>query len=474
MYPLSDNDMDRLSREAAEQFDVEQSTSGWDRLEKKLDKELPREKERRRILWFFLLLLLLGGGTLSLILINDHQNTPLSKVNPVNPASGATQSQQETTPAAGQPSASTSSPATPEAPAAATFTESSTKKPVTAATPVIGKQDVVSEINEPATKSSSGAETNTTKKSFTRQPLRSGHAALAATLNITPKRKTGTKKTATAEPITDNSIADKNTATGNEVSGDNTVTPPGTINQQAATPAKPVEPAPADTLAAQKPSAPEKVAVVSTEKATRKQSPAATPSRWTIGTTLGADWSRIHGTGDKRMGYNAGILVFYNITKRLSVSTGALVTRKMYSALGKDFNPPKHYWTSYVKLESLDGYCQMIDIPLNIRYDLSAKGNNRWYASAGLSSYLMTSQFYNYYYYNNANQYTEKNWKNNANSEYWMGILNLSAGYERILNRKWSLQAEPFLKVPLKGVGFGKMDISTFGTLFTLRYHPKF
>lgn len=473
MYPLSDNDMDRLSREAAEQFDVEQSTSGWDRLEKKLDKELPREKERRRILWFFLLLLLLGGGTLSLILINDHQNTSLSKVHPVNPASGATQSQQETTPAAGQPSGAASSSANPEAPVAATHTESSTKNPVTAATPVTGKQDIVTVKDEITTKISSGTETNTTKKSITRQPFRSGNAASATTLNTTPLRKTGTKKTYTAEPATDNTTAEKNTASGNDVSGDNTVTTPVTINQQSANPAKPVEPAPADTLAAQKPAAPEKVAVVSTPKSPEK-SPAATPSRWAIGTTLGADWSRIHGTGDKRMGYNAGILVSYNITKRLSVSTGALVTRKMYSALGKDFNPPKHYWTSYVKLESLDGYCQMIDIPLNIRYDFSAKGNNRWYASAGLSSYLMTSQFYNYYYYNNANQYTEKSWKNNANSEYWMGILNLSAGYERILNRKWSLQAEPFLKVPLKGVGFGKMDISTFGTLFTLKYHPKF
>src|SRR5688572_10367045 len=64
MYPLNDKDLDRLSRDAAEHYDVESSASGWERLENKLDKELPvKEKGRRRFLfWLFFMALLTGGS----------------------------------------------------------------------------------------------------------------------------------------------------------------------------------------------------------------------------------------------------------------------------------------------------------------------------------------------------------------------------------------------------------------------------
>ncbi len=61
---LNDNDLDRLSREAADQYDVEQTTSGWEALEQRLDKELPQDRRRRRLLLWWLLagVLLLGGA----------------------------------------------------------------------------------------------------------------------------------------------------------------------------------------------------------------------------------------------------------------------------------------------------------------------------------------------------------------------------------------------------------------------------
>ena len=77
MHPLSDKDLDRLSREAADQFDVEQNTSGWDKLEQKLSKHMPEKgrKERRRFLFFIWLFVLLSGGGLVWMLTG---NTPQS------------------------------------------------------------------------------------------------------------------------------------------------------------------------------------------------------------------------------------------------------------------------------------------------------------------------------------------------------------------------------------------------------------
>src|SRR5258708_32580187 len=81
MYPLNDKDLDRLSREAAEQFDVESSATGWDLVENRLNHELPvkAEKERRRfLLWLFFIALMAGGG-LVYMLGGNKTNTSIAQ-----------------------------------------------------------------------------------------------------------------------------------------------------------------------------------------------------------------------------------------------------------------------------------------------------------------------------------------------------------------------------------------------------------
>src|ERR1044071_5702761 len=72
MYPLNDNDLDRLSREAAEHYDVESSASGWEVLENRLDRELPHkeDKDRRRFLFWLVFIAAITGGTLFWMLNN--------------------------------------------------------------------------------------------------------------------------------------------------------------------------------------------------------------------------------------------------------------------------------------------------------------------------------------------------------------------------------------------------------------------
>ncbi|HEY8898067.1 MAG TPA: hypothetical protein VIM79_24745, partial [Niastella sp.] len=79
MYPLHDKDLDRLSREAAEQFEVEPGVSGWEHLEKKLDRELPQKKDRRRFLFWLFFISVATGGTLVGILKNKVPATTLAK-----------------------------------------------------------------------------------------------------------------------------------------------------------------------------------------------------------------------------------------------------------------------------------------------------------------------------------------------------------------------------------------------------------
>ena len=85
MYPLSDKDLDRLSREAAEQYDVESSASGWEQVEKKLNKVMPEQKERkRRFAWLLLLLVFLAGSGLSGILYFSNRKASGESTNTTN------------------------------------------------------------------------------------------------------------------------------------------------------------------------------------------------------------------------------------------------------------------------------------------------------------------------------------------------------------------------------------------------------
>ena len=108
-------------------------------------------------------------------------------------------------------------------------------------------------------------------------------------------------------------------------------------------------------------------------------------------------------------------------------------------------------------------------------YVVSLNEKRRWFVSTGLSTYLMDTEDYLLYYGNNWNNYiTETPVNSDDNSNYIFSIVNLSAGMERSLSKRFSLQAEPYLKIPLKGLGMGSMRMTSYGILFTLKYKPQF
>jgi hypothetical protein len=176
-------------------------------------------------------------------------------------------------------------------------------------------------------------------------------------------------------------------------------------------------------------------------------------------------------THTQQPGTNLGLTVAYNISNRFAIQTGVLYTAKNYKSYGKDYHPPKGYWTDYVKLETVTAECNMWDIPLNLRYNLAPRKASNLFASAGLSSYLMQKEEYDYFYYYNGNA-VNRHRSYDSDSKHWFSVLNLSVAYERQVSKSFSLQAEPFFKQPLRGVGFGSVKLNTTGIYFTLKYRP--
>ena len=167
---------------------------------------------------------------------------------------------------------------------------------------------------------------------------------------------------------------------------------------------------------------------------------------------------------------NLGLTLEYRLGQRWRVATGLQRSNKDYYARRQDYD-----WTNYPRAQTRDfswveGQCTVLDIPLNLRYDAVVKGRARWFGAAGLSSFFMQRENYSYDYLENG---TYKLWVMpglvNAN-RHLFSILNLSAGYEYGLGTHWHLQAEPYVKVPLAGVGAGKVKLLSAGVYFGLKY----
>ena len=516
MYPLHDDDLDRMSREAAEHFEVEPGASGWTHLENRLDKELPQKKKRRRFLfWLFFITVTTGGALIGILKYtpvtplannapqvvtpadqhaplqnNDLENanttgTVISNQVPANHSTAGTPGQPSQTTIIQQPVTAKQEPITTATSQQTTTAGNKQSAPATVLATTPGKN-----ITKPAART-----TNTRLKPASKEPV--GDKAFdkaPLTLNyatITPgnpvkdristkpsKRKPGRQQRTTAsknnqylKPVPDNNIISDAKITADQ----NTNGEPVDNNKDQAT-AQTVRDIPVDSLKKNSTVAP--LVADSTQTAVQgavkkeagKKDKIKQPLEF--GLMAGPDISTVAFGALYKTGYNFGLQIGYRFSNRWSVNTGVIYTKKFYQAEGQYFHYKNPAWPS--DIDKAKGNCSMWEIPVNVRYDVSFNTKRRWFVSTGLSTYLMDKEDYIIYYKGASGNTYPVPLNTDSNSNYLFSIWNLSVGMERSLGKHFSIQAEPYLKVPLKGLGTGSMRLDSYGILFTLKYKPTF
>ncbi len=191
-----------------------------------------------------------------------------------------------------------------------------------------------------------------------------------------------------------------------------------------------------------------------------------------VSVSAGPDLSKVgDNTGEVRLAYGAGI--GYQISKRFSIRTGFYAGRKVYTADPDDYHPPTNFWGYYPNLENIEANCKVYDIPITVDYKISSNKKQSWFASAGVSSLLMKEETYDYYFKpNNSPTYLTYTKTIDNQNKHYFSVLNLSGGYTRVINKNISLQAEPYLKIALDGVGYGKVKLNSGGVLFSAVIKP--
>ncbi len=463
MYNLGDDkELDRLSREAAGNY-TPPSEANWQALSDELDIVMPVEKKKRRILFFWWLLpLLLIGGALTWWLLPENSSSAQPTMASLKELSTAT-AKNNTVLSGGDSSSQLSSP---------------------------NNQSAVTVIKQPA-KQEELPTTSTKNSTITSDVMNSmsqTKKTVTSSTNTSLNRKATRKSGDTKIIVTPNTQMDIGLSKQQNLTNNNNTTKLATpiTNTTSTDPVLVKEHITSEKTTVVLESAKEnnKTSLAKEEIKTESTSNTLTPvadeqpivtvkkipkSGFSFGILVGVDKSTVKFKYSNDAGFNAGVLGGYHINDTWSFHTGISYTRKNYKVAGEDFTAPKGTPISYYTLEDVTGYCSMWEIPLLVRYTVSRSAKKSVFLSTGLSSYFMNREDYDYFYYFNGQPVIRHGSPSTTNNPI-LSILHVSAGFEKKLSSNWTLQIEPYAKLPLGGVGFGDIRLSSFGLNFSAQF----
>ncbi|MET0391816.1 MAG: hypothetical protein ABW019_01690 [Chitinophagaceae bacterium] len=423
--------IDNKIRAAAAEHIHEPGENAWGRMEVLLDQHLPRRKKRRGLLFFLLLALLAAVPGFFLV----KKYTAGSRTSSVVQAG--------TLPASAVPQdhPGHASQSTPVLPDTSDLQPATAGKQLPASAGQTGTIRVTTIIQEPA-HSTGHRDRKENQHHGNRMP------ALPATGKDKP-----------LQPASSVQLSDPQVTAITNLS-----------NQEQP---KSVPAIPADSALTAAPAATDTALVIikeDTPDTIMQKSRPQTTGRISFILSAGPDISSVGGkTGQWKAQY--GIGVSFRLSDRLAIRAGFYATRKIYSAdslhYHAGFDAPLYY-----KLSKVEADCAVYEIPLLLTWHFKPTGRHNWFAAAGASSLIMKKEDYIVLYqlplgptYSHAYSYSNEN-------SHLFSIIHLSGGYQYSFNKRLALMAEPYIKLPLAGVGHGKVKLSSAGILFSLRYSP--
>lgn len=195
---------------------------------------------------------------------------------------------------------------------------------------------------------------------------------------------------------------------------------------------------------------------------------------FTYGVALGVspDFNSVGMNENKELSGQIGLQFITTFRNRLSLATGASYGKKKFITSGENYFPPNEYWkrfTNGVIPEEVNGHIVVIDIPINLTYNWNPANRVQFISSIGVSNYFILSEDCTYKF-SSYNPGTEYGWDSDEMTKELFGVGNLSLGIMWYLKPRINLRVEPYIKVPLKDVGWGSVDLYSAGSLISIQY----
>jgi len=469
MKEWSDEELDKLFRASAEEFEPEYQPNDWHSLRRRLDEADGLTAGgwlKNAAPWLVGVLLLLLGGMGAYFYGNNIEsgNTEIPRVRAVVSASGRGGGQ-PAAPTAWPPSAAFSTSEVVETDEKVKSKPQSVRIKGTKAQEIAAAPDVAEKKKElplnPVSVSGARKPTDPERRSEKGAVLLSKKAPTRAdgmarnTENMGEKLSEFAKRAALREGASDDEFRSLLPALAKLAS--RPTSPMGSIiSYPALAHAQPA------VTAASKPTEPEE-----------------SIPKWSVRLGLAPDLSTA-GTSEMtssiKPGPSASMLVDVNLSRRWAIQTGVIMSFKNYVATGGEYTWPSEWkYKQTQRPSSVNGSCRVIEVPLNLRFDIRQSPTSRWFVGAGVSSYNLLNEKYefNYNSYDPSTVMYDYDTKSKSN---WAILChaNASVGYERRLTNRLSILAEPYVRIPLRKLGVGQVNLFTGGVWFSVRYTPVF
>lgn len=188
------------------------------------------------------------------------------------------------------------------------------------------------------------------------------------------------------------------------------------------------------------------------------------------GVMYATDKSALNFEPNKGRGYSLALVLGYQFSSVFSIETGLHIEKKEYYTTGENFN--KSIIPATGKVNWIEAENKLIEIPITLKYNFFTKKRHQFFATAGLSSYLINKEYYEYEeeiagVLQNGFVLYEKNTSN------LFATYNFSLGYQFNLKKVGNLRIEPYINLPLKGTGLGNEPVISRGIYLGWIYNLK-
>ena len=196
-------------------------------------------------------------------------------------------------------------------------------------------------------------------------------------------------------------------------------------------------------------------------------------NHFVIGVLLGSEASFTETNALCRPTWKAGLSVEYRFGRKHALKLGANYIRKDYRTNNAaNYRAPAGFWENGVAPQSVMANCDVLELTLSETYFFKGHAQKGFYINGGLTSYLMLEEIYNYSYENPPTN-ARMRWGTQNTNQHWMGIAEVSFGYNLPFTDKSSLQIAPYAQIPLTGVGHGQLKLFSSGVLVRYNFHVR-
>lgn len=471
-------DFDSKVRQAADQHHPNYDENAWAKMQKLLDQQLPVKKDRdRRFIFLLLFFLLLGGGAWvifskpwqqenKIVSISKDPDKAMANAADATPENGVNKQDISKSPVDKSQGGETVSKQPQEnSTDNKTNDVSGNKDQLKAPAPIVkhnGEGEGKQTLNVPTNRKVNNASSKQTKAVTAKN-----NRNVQTTVAISAPQNTG--KETKVDPGNQGATLPKN-SDSNPKSSDALANIDDVKTQTNADHSGNNEPK--NKNVEEKKENVDEHAVVEKKQATKKN-PGSKKSNYfflTFGVAPDLSYISLSDPGQVKLLSGAGF--GYTFHNRWTISTGFYAGRKIYTANKYNYKPDNPGPTN--NLEKIDADCKVYEVPLSIAYNFINAQKHSFFGSLGLSSLFMKKEEYQYLYkYPGPPPTTYVHTKELYNeNQHYFSVLTLSAGYTRRLNKTFSISAEPYVKLPLAGIGYGHVKLNSMGVLFSINVAP--